>query len=72
MTPGTPRIDTCVYLDEAPPIRLHGSTAPGDRVVLAIDPVLTIFAPADVLRATLVAALAQLDTIEQTSSGEQR
>ena len=57
----TAHSDTAVYLDVIPLIRAHKSTSDTSRAILAVDHVLTIFAPADVLRATLVAALDALD-----------
>lgn len=63
------RADTCVYIDEAPLVRVHGGPARRGqdvpRACLGIDSVLTIFAPVDVLRTTLTAALEQLDALEQ-------
>lgn len=56
----TARADTCVYLDEVPLVRVHESTNTNGRAILAMDAVLTIFAPVEVMRATLVAALAAL------------
>lgn len=62
-------MDTAMWLDEVPTVRAHtipsAAASPGTRAVLAIDPVLTVYGTVDVLRATLVAALAQLDAMEQ-------
>ncbi len=58
----TARADVCVFLDGVPPVRAHRSDE--GRVVLALDPVLTLFAPLDVMRATLEAAVAAIDAME--------
>lgn len=59
----TARMDTCIYLDEVPLIRVHQLGADADRAALAIEPVLSVFAPLEVLRATLIEALARLDAM---------
>jgi hypothetical protein len=58
-----PRADTCVFLDEVPTLRVNKMTTVDGRIAVTIDPVLTIFGPANVMRATLTAALTLLDAL---------
>lgn len=65
------RADTSVWLDdEAPQVRVNRLTARADdptpRAILSIGDVLSVFGPADVLRATLMAALEALDAVKAT------
>lgn len=63
------RADATIWLDnELPTVRAQAlaAAAGGDtpRAFVGIADVLTIIGPVDTLRATLVAALAQLDALE--------
>ncbi len=59
----TTHADINVHLSDAPTVRVHRSTAVADRAVMSLGDTLTVFAPTDTLRATLTAALEQLDAI---------
>ena len=61
----TARADTCVWLDDVPSVRVNRLPARDAsdvtaRAILSVADVLTVFAPVDVLRATLTVALAAL------------
>ncbi len=67
----TARADTSVWLDDDVPIvrvnRLNASAGdPAPRAIVSIGDVLGIFGPTATLRATLTAALAQLDALAVT------
>ena len=65
----TARADTSLWLDDdVPMVRVNGLTARANdttpRAILSIGDVLSVFGPTSVLRATLTAALVQLDALE--------
>ena len=66
----TARADTSVWLDDVPAVRAQALTATAgsddQRALVNVADVLIIFGTVDVLRATLVAALAQLDALAVT------
>lgn len=63
----TARADTSVWLDEVPTVRAQALAATAGtserRALVSVADVLIIFGTVDVLRATLVDALAQLDAL---------
>lgn len=59
----TARADTTIWFDrDLPTVRARAIDT--DRAMVNIDDVLTLFGPADTLRATLTAALAALDGLQ--------